>query len=97
MIIARGGNAALAIPGEQQFHVPVLFIFRDHFGPAFFQFARHLGGIALDGEVQIAQRGAGNQIADRASSEIHVEAHGRGKFLHPQHGGALFRREPALK
>lgn len=78
VVIARGGKTALAIPGEQQFHVTVFFVFRKDSGASLFQLARHLGGVAFDRKVQIAQRGSGDEIADRASGEIDVEAHGRG-------------------
>jgi hypothetical protein len=35
VVIARGGKTALAIPGEQQFHVTVLFVFRKDSGASF--------------------------------------------------------------
>ncbi len=97
MIVARGGNAAFAVAGEEQFDMAKLFILGEDFGATFFEFVSDLRGIALDGEIEIAQRSAGNEVANGSAGQIHIEPECGGEFLHAQHHGALFRREPAFQ
>ncbi len=81
VIIARGGERAFDIAGKKDIDMAGLFIFGEDFCAAFFEFAGHLGRITFDSEIHIAKSGAGDEIADRASGEIDVVAHGRGEFL----------------
>ena len=63
---AGSGNTAFAFAGEENFDMPKLFIFVQDFGAALFQFAGDLGRVALDREIQIADRHPGNHVAHRA-------------------------------
>ena len=65
--------------------------------PPFLEFAGHLGRIAFDGEIEIAKRGTGDEIANSATGEIDIEAHGGGQLLNAEHGGALLRGETAFE
>src|SRR5439155_21901708 len=50
-----------------------------------------LRGIALHGEIKIAQRSAGNEVADGSARQIHIESKRGREFLHAQHHSALLR------
>jgi hypothetical protein len=81
MVVARRRDAAFHLAREQHFHVPQLFIFQQDVRAALFQFARQLRGIPFDGEVQISQRRARDQVPYRAARQIQVEAQRRRKLL----------------
>ena len=90
IIVARGGDAAVAISGEDDLNVPRLFVLEN-------DLTGDLRGIALNREIEVAEGRAGDQVAHRAAGQIDVEAQGRGQLLDTEHGGALFRREPAFE
>ncbi len=77
--------------------MPVLFILVEDFGSALFELVSDLRRIGLDGEIEIAQRSAGNQVADGSTRQIHVESKRGGEFLHAQHHRSLLRRQPAFQ
>src|SRR6266513_1876975 len=97
VVVTGGGDAALTVAGEEHFDVAKLFILGEDFGATFFKFVSDLRGIPLHGEIEIAEGSAGNKVADGSARQIHIESEGGGEFLHAQHHGALFRREPAFQ
>ncbi len=97
MVVAGGGNAALTVASEEHFDVAKLFILGEDFGAALFEFVSDLRGISLHGEIEIAEGSAGNKVADGSARQINIESECGGEFLHAQHHGALFRRQPAFQ
>ncbi len=73
MVVAGSGNAAFAVTREEHFDVAKLFILREDFGAALFEFLSNPRGIALHSEIEIAQGSAGNEIADGSAGQIDVE------------------------
>ena len=96
-IVARGGNGAVHVAGENHLVVAQLLAFPRHARAALFEFAHHAHGIALDGEIQIADRLAGDQVANRAAGQIDIHFLRARQFLHALERGSLFRRKPAFQ
>jgi len=67
-------NAAFAIAGEEHFEMAKLFILGENFGAAFFQFVRDLRRIAFHRKIEIAQRSAGDEVANSSARQIDVES-----------------------
>ena len=96
-IVARGGNRAVGVSREDQLVVAELLALPRHSRAAFFEFAHHAYRIAFDGEIQVADRLAGDQVANGAAGEIDIQIEEPGELLHPFERGALLRREPAFQ
>src|SRR5258708_1501747 len=94
MVVPGGGNAALAVAGEEHFDVAKSFILGEDLGATFFEFVCDLRGIALDGEIEIAQRSSGNEVADGSAGQIDIETEHGAQFLPAPHTAALSLREP---
>src|SRR3982074_1668391 len=73
MVVAGSGNAPFAVAGEEHFDMPKLFILGKVFGAAFFEFVSDLRGIPLHSEIEIAQRSAGNEVANGSAGQVDVE------------------------
>src|SRR2546429_2734821 len=82
IVIARRGNAPLAISGKQDFDVAVPFVFAEDFCAAPFEFARDARGVSFDGKIAIAQRRPRNQIAHGSARQVDVASQPRGELLH---------------
>src|SRR3974377_630665 len=90
VIVARGGDAAFNFAREEQLDVTEFFVLGKNLGAAFFELAGHLGRIAFDGEVEVAQSSACDQIPDGTAREVDIEAHSGGQFLNGQQGRGAF-------
>ena len=66
-----------------------LLVFGEDLCAAFLQLAGDLRWVPFHGEIEIAQRGPGNEVAHRSASQVHVKSHGGRELLHAHHDRSL--------
>ena len=96
-VLTRGGNGTVHVASKNHFVVAQALAFPHHARAALLHLADHAHGVALDGEIEITDGHAGNQIADGASREIDIHVLYARKLLDALEYGALFGGEPAFQ
>ena len=86
--------SARALPGSEMKIVRASSSTAAMLGAGFFQIFLQLEGIALDGEIEIADGKAADDVADGAAGEVKIHARGAGYVLHQVDALHLIRRQP---
>ena len=91
---ARHADFGAGVAGQRDEEGAVVLFEGGDLGAGFFQFFLQFERIALDGEIEVADAEAADDVADRAAGEVKIHARGAGDVLDQADALELVRRQP---
>ena len=86
--------SARALPGSERKMVRDVLFDGGDFSAGLFEVFLQLEGIALDGEIEVADGKSADNVADSAAGEVEIHARGAGYVLDEADALQLVRRQP---
>ena len=91
---ARHADLGAGIAGQRDEDGPVVLFDGRDLRARFFQIFLELERIALNGEIEVADRKTADDVADGAAGQVKIHARGAGDVLHQPDALQLIRRQP---
>ena len=95
-VTLRPGHAdfGAGVAGERNVDGAGVLFDGGNFCASFFEVLLELEGIALNGEIQVADGEAADDVTDGAAGQVEIHARGAGYILHQSDALQLVRRQP---
>src|SRR5579859_1127371 len=91
---ARHADFGTGVAGQREEDGANVFFDGGDFSAGFFEIFLQLEGIALDGEVEVADAESADDVANGAARQVKIHARGAGYVLHEADALELVRRQP---